>query len=908
MPANVIEYELIDRPIGEEDFIWQHDRGQKLRFKNIELPVSYQVHFANRNSGPSVQQLGDDTGVVIPYDVTKTGKPVYVWLYISSNDGSSRTMYGNTIPVHIRAEIPSGAPTPEEQSIIDQIIAALDAGVQEVRDIEASIPDVIDAALIEAKTSGDFKGDPGPVFTPSVNDGVMSWTNNGGLQNPDPVDLKHDFGMDGYATKEELNGKVDSGVVGSANGVASLDASGRVPSEQLPSYVDDVLEFPSLSQFPNPGESGKIYISLSNNHQYRWTGTQYIDITSGDLETRKADKRDTVLETTLSRDRKADTTAGVGSIAFGVNNEASGNYSVAVGGDDTASGEYSHAEGRFTEASGYTSHSEGNQSISNGRASHAEGDHSKARNTSAHAEGYYTESDGTASHAEGGYTKAIEDYGHAEGFYTKAKEDFSHAEGNGSEAGGTSSHSEGYYTKANGNNSHSEGKNTVAGGQSSHSEGESSTSSGDNSHSEGYSTIASGTNSHAEGENSKASGPCSHAEGSGGTYTENGAEYTSQAAGTADHVEGLQCLTQAGIPGNHAEGYQTKAIGGASHAEGYGTKAAGNYSHVEGNNNTASGASSHSEGSGTTASGVQSHAEGSNSIAAGPQSHAEGTGGTYTESGVEYTSQAPGTADHVEGYQCLTQNGTPGNHAEGYRTKATGGACHSEGYGTQSTAVFTHAEGYFTKATAYTAHSEGSYAEATGSSSHAEGDHTAARNSGAHAEGSYSEAKEYCSHAEGNHTVAEAAMSHAEGEYTIAAGSRSHVVGRYNVADSYDSWTEWTPGESCVVGDKRKRTRIVDEQTVVSGYICTVDNSDADWDDLHWETDNERKNFVEVVGNGTADNARSNARATDWDGNGFYKGDVYVRCNADGTGGVKLLKETDIVFATDAHTLALFDD
>ena len=907
MPANIIEYELIDRPVGEENFIWQYDRGQKILFTNIVLPFSYEVHFANKSSGPALKVLGDSTGVVIPYDITKTGKPAYFWLYLVDSETKAVTVFGNHIQVRPRAEVPTDTPTPEEHGVIEQAIAELNAGVQAVQDIEAGIPTAIDEALMAAKTSGDFKGDPGAVYTPYIEDGIMSWTNNGELPNPDPVNLRAEFDMDEFATKQEVAGKLDAGVVGSPNGVAALDASGRVPSEQLPSYVDDVLEFASLSMFPNPGEAGKIYVSLSNNHQYRWTGSQYIDMTSTDLST-KADKRDTVLETTLSRDRKSNTTVGTGSIAFGTYNEASGNYSVAIGGENTASGDYSHAEGRFTEALAYTAHSEGNQTTSNGRASHAEGDHSKARNMSAHAEGYYTESDGTASHAEGGYTKAIEDYSHAEGCYTKAKEDFSHAEGNGSEAGGTSSHSEGYYTKANGDNSHSEGKNTIAGGDASHSEGESTISSGDNSHSEGYSTVASGDDSHAEGENSKSSGPCSHAEGIGGTYTEDETEYTSQAAGTADHIEGFKCLTQAGVPGNHAEGYQTKATGGASHAEGYGTKATGNYSHVEGNNNTASGASSHSEGSGTTASGVQSHAEGSNSIASGPQSHAEGLGGTYTENGVTYTSQAPGTADHVEGYQCLTQSGTPGNHAEGYRTKAIGGASHAEGYGTKASAVFTHTEGYYTQATAYTAHAEGSYSEATGTSSHAEGDHTAAKGSGAHSEGTYSEAKQFSSHAEGSHTVAEAAMSHAEGEYTIATGSRSHVAGRYNVADSYDSWTEWTPGESCVVGDKRKRTTTVNGQTVVSGYVCSVDNSDEEWNDSHWATDNERKNFVEIIGNGTADNERSNARATDWNGNGFFKGDVYVGCNPNSSGGTKLLKETDIVFATDAHTLALFDD
>lgn len=65
---------------------------------------------------------------------------------------------------------------------------------------------------------------------------------------------------------------------GKANGLASLDDSGKVPSTQLPSYVDDVLEFTQLDQLPKPGESGKIYIVTSTHLQYRWSGSDYVEI------------------------------------------------------------------------------------------------------------------------------------------------------------------------------------------------------------------------------------------------------------------------------------------------------------------------------------------------------------------------------------------------------------------------------------------------------------------------------------------------------------------------------------------------------------------------------------------------------------------------------------------------------
>lgn len=65
---------------------------------------------------------------------------------------------------------------------------------------------------------------------------------------------------------------------GKANGLASLDDSGKVPSTQLPSYVDDVLEFTQLDQLPKLGESGKIYVVTSTNLQYRWSGSDYVEI------------------------------------------------------------------------------------------------------------------------------------------------------------------------------------------------------------------------------------------------------------------------------------------------------------------------------------------------------------------------------------------------------------------------------------------------------------------------------------------------------------------------------------------------------------------------------------------------------------------------------------------------------
>ena len=71
--------------------------------------------------------------------------------------------------------------------------------------------------------------------------------------------------------------------LGVANGIATLDSNGQVPSTQLPSYVDDVLEYLNVAAFPATGETGKIYVETAGNTTYRWGGSGYVKITSGEV-------------------------------------------------------------------------------------------------------------------------------------------------------------------------------------------------------------------------------------------------------------------------------------------------------------------------------------------------------------------------------------------------------------------------------------------------------------------------------------------------------------------------------------------------------------------------------------------------------------------------------------------------
>ena len=87
----------------------------------------------------------------------------------------------------------------------------------------------------------------------------------------------------------KLSGKIDTSKIGAASGVASLGSDGKIPSSQLPSYVDDVIEgYYSGGKFYKEsghstaitGESGKIYVDLHTNKSYRWSGSAFVEISS----------------------------------------------------------------------------------------------------------------------------------------------------------------------------------------------------------------------------------------------------------------------------------------------------------------------------------------------------------------------------------------------------------------------------------------------------------------------------------------------------------------------------------------------------------------------------------------------------------------------------------------------------
>jgi len=132
----------------------------------------------------------------------------------------------------------------------------------------------------------------------------------------------------------DLASKVSTSLLGAANGVATLDASGLVPTSQLPSYVDDVLEFADLASFPASGDSGKIFVAIDTGKIYRWSGTVYVEISSAatadtalKLQTARNITASGDASWTVSFDGSADVTADLTLSASGV---AAGTYNASA--------------------------------------------------------------------------------------------------------------------------------------------------------------------------------------------------------------------------------------------------------------------------------------------------------------------------------------------------------------------------------------------------------------------------------------------------------------------------------------------------------------------------------------------------------------------------------------------------
>lgn len=158
----------------------------------------------------------------------------------------------------------------------DPVIADVGASASNVKFSDNS--DLQSSFVAFTGTDGTNAGSKGLVPAPAVADDGKFLKSDGTWGSPaggvSSVNTKT-----GAVTLDASDvGAIASTLKGANNGVAELDSTGKVPSSQLPSYVDDVIEVADYASLPATGESGKIYITLDDNKTYRWSGSAYVEI------------------------------------------------------------------------------------------------------------------------------------------------------------------------------------------------------------------------------------------------------------------------------------------------------------------------------------------------------------------------------------------------------------------------------------------------------------------------------------------------------------------------------------------------------------------------------------------------------------------------------------------------------
>ena len=385
---------------------------------------------------------------------------------------------------------------------------------------------------------------------------------------------------------------------------------------------------------------------------------------------------------------------------------------------------------------------------------------------------------------------------------------------------------------------------------------------GTNTHIEGSGNVfESGTNCHIEGK------PYSYVTESSVTTYESVYRYSTQfhnVSGDNLHIEGRG--HNGGGTTCHIEGDKNGFGGTGIHVEGYGCGGYGNYSHAEGVKTSATNPATHAEGYGSAAYAYAAHAEGS--AISKNDSHTK-----YIISGIISDSSTTGNIQVSDSpYKTLRQlinetvpDGTKDSMSEYYNvsganTMATGRAAHAEGVGTQAYGDASHsqglltqtgggvaccAEGISTRSSGDGSHAEGIATNATGIASHAEGigytNKSSASATASHAEGAYTQATGMYSHAEGSGTESRGISSHTEGSATLAIGNCSHAGGYVCTTTENFSFAHGT-----------YLNTEYENQFVIGKYNAPKASGDT--------------NRLFVIGNGTADDSRSNALTVDVNG------------------------------------------
>lgn len=180
---------------------------------------------------------------------------ISISVMFSQVGGETPTQFQRKFFIYVEPSvIPEGDTSPfDEPSIVEQLEGAIAQNGFNITVLQSEIDDVNDAL--------DLKSNIGHTHVTS-----------------DIIDIQDTIGIEvENVLGETIQQKIDETFALSPK--ADL-VDGKVPSTQLPSYVDDVLEYATLAGFPTTGETGKIYVALNTNLTYRWSGSAYVEISA----------------------------------------------------------------------------------------------------------------------------------------------------------------------------------------------------------------------------------------------------------------------------------------------------------------------------------------------------------------------------------------------------------------------------------------------------------------------------------------------------------------------------------------------------------------------------------------------------------------------------------------------------
>ena len=136
---NTITVRLSKGHMNVMDGLFQYDYGQKLIFKGVELPESYEVHFSNDEHGESKTSIGNESGVYIPDEYLLSGDPVYFWVFLHDSVTDGYTEYSGKIDVRKRAKPVDIEPETVEHDAISDIVVILNEKSEQIDQIEIDV-------------------------------------------------------------------------------------------------------------------------------------------------------------------------------------------------------------------------------------------------------------------------------------------------------------------------------------------------------------------------------------------------------------------------------------------------------------------------------------------------------------------------------------------------------------------------------------------------------------------------------------------------------------------------------------------------------------------------------------------------------------------------------------------------